>query len=125
MSENGNNKLNQIDVEAFFGRVEKESVRDAQFNLTNRARVLLLFWQELNFMLQKAKEGYRLAVKWNDEELKKKYIEEARPSVTKIFDIESDLKQVLAELKGVNFLTEKELDILPEWVRQILSVKIN
>ena len=78
MSENGHRKVENNEVEAFFGQVEQDSSPNNQLNLVNKARILLLFWQELNFSIQRSKEGYRLAVKWNDEELKKKYIEEAK-----------------------------------------------
>src|SRR3989344_9561038 len=110
------------DVEKYFGDTNIETYNDEKIQLVKKAKILLEFWSSLSLAITRSKEGYHLSKKWGDDELKKRYIEEGRPLIKKIIILEDDLKQILPNLKGVNFLTPSEINILPKWVLKILEI---
>ena len=103
---------------------EAEEYDDGRVPLVKRVRALLQFWHELSTSLAKAQEGYGLAKKWDDEQLKKKFLEEGGPLVKKMKILESELKGVLPSLAKVQFLRDDEMRLLPKWMLKLLEVQI-
>ena len=122
-----NGLMTDDDVKTWFvttSEVRKEEYIDERVPLVKKASALLEFWRELSMVLERARVGYSLAVRWKDEALISKCVAEAKPQVARIEIIEEELKLVLPQLKNVDFLSQNELRSLPVWMLELLEVRI-
>ena len=67
----------------------------------------------------------KMAKKWDDQELKDRYLEAGKPIIKKVDILENSLKDSLKPLKGVPFLEEQELRLLPKWVHTALGQTVS
>ena len=102
----------------------KTEFLDERMQVVTRARSLIMYWQQLHQQVSQVKEGYNLAKLWDDEELKGTYMEQGRPLVKKEKILNEVVRDVLAELKDVPFLSRQELLQLPKWMLKTLNVRI-
>lgn len=119
-------ELSDKELEKWFadGANDEEYI-NSKIGLVKRIKILLMFWHQLSTEVARAKEGYSLAKKWKDEDLKKKYMEEGRPVVKKMIVLEDELKTVLPEMKNISFLPQEELIVLPKWMLKLMGIKID
>lgn len=114
-------ELSDQEVTDFFGDNLEEEYIDATILKVRKARALIMYWHGLSSDVSSVKEGYHLAKKWDDEDLKKQYIEQGRPMVKKLNILEGELKEALPELKGKVFLRDDELELLPKWMLKLIG----
>ena len=88
------------------------------------ARALIRMWNDMNTQLVEIKTGFRMAKKWDDQELKDRYLDAGKPLIKKVDILENSLREALEPLKNVPFLEEQEIRILPRWVHKILGISI-
>ena len=88
------------------------------------ARALIRMWHDMNTQLVEIKTGFRMAKKWDDQELKDRYLDAGKPLIKKVDILENSLREALEPLKNVPFLEEQEIRILPRWVHKILGISI-
>ena len=89
------------------------------------ARALIRMWHDMSAQLVEIKTGYRMARKWEDEELKTRFLEAGKPLISRIDILETSLKESLTPLKGVRFLEDQELRLLPKWVHTALGQTVS
>ena len=95
---------------------------DSRVPLVKRVKSLLQFWNELSGEVTRVREGYSLAIQWEDENLKKKFLGDGTVLMKKLNPIEKDLKDLLPQLKNVTFLRNDELTLLPKWMWDCLEI---
>jgi len=88
------------------------------------ARALIRMWHDMSSQLIEVKTGYRMAKKWDDDELKTRYLDAGKPLIKKVDILEQSLKDALKPLKDTPFLEEQELRLLPKWVHKTLGIRI-
>ena len=88
------------------------------------ARALIRMWHDMNTQLVEIKTGFRMAKKWDDQELKDRYLDAGKPLIKKVDILENSLREALEPLKNVPFLEEQEIRILQRWVHKILGISI-
>ena len=88
------------------------------------ARALIRMWHDMNTQLVEIKTGFRMAKKWDDQELKDRYLDAGKPLIKKVDILENSLREALEPLKNVPFLEEQEIRILSRWVHKILGISI-
>tara|TARA_Y100000310_G_scaffold138037_2_gene136950 strand:- start:1443 stop:1901 length:459 start_codon:yes stop_codon:yes gene_type:complete len=116
--------LTDEDVTNWFGDDLEEDYIDNTLLDIRRGRSLLMFWHQLNTELSNIREGYILAKKWDDEELKQRYIEQGKPQIKRMKILEGEVKENLEKLRDKRVFTQQELILLPKWMLKILDVKI-
>ena len=117
-------ELSVEDIEKHFGTLINDKYIDERIEISNKVKALLNFWHENNFGVNKAKEGYLLAKSWKDDNLVKRYIDEGKPFLQRRLSIEEKLKEILPKVKGVRFLHDSELVLLPIWMLEAMEIKI-
>jgi len=126
-SENGNIEIKEVsteEIEKYFGIIQENQYLDERIEFVNQTNALLNFWHENNNGFHKAKEGYLLAKAWKDEDLAKKYINDGKPFLQRRLTIEEKLKIILPKVKGIRFLRDADLVMLPIWMLELMEIKI-
>ena len=116
-------KITDEQIEQWFGenKQEDDAPEDKIADNVRRARALIIFWHQINTEIVNAREGFNLAKRWEEKELKQRYLEEGRKLFRKISIVEEELRNSLLPLKGISFLAKDELKILPQWVTKVLE----
>ena len=107
-----------------FDEDSEELFADNTLLQIREARALIRMWHDMSNQLVEVKTGFRMAKKWDDQELKDRYLEAGKPLIKKIDILENSLKEALEPLKNIPFLEEQEIRILPSWVHKILGVNL-
>ena len=115
--------LSKEEIEEWFGESTDDIYYDHRVPLVRRAMALIEFWHELNKQIDTMKEGYHLAKKWKDEELKEQYIKKGGPLIKRQMILEEDMKVVLPLLKNTQFLSTQQAVLLPKWMLELLDIK--
>ena len=117
-------EISDGDVISRFGDIVKDEYIDQRINMVKRARSLLSFWRVIDNSLMDAREGFHLAEKWGDEELRKQHLTNGRTMIKRIKVVEDELKIILPQVKNIRFLPDNEIASLPKWMLVLLDVSI-
>mgnify|MGYP001567242765 CR=1 FL=1 len=117
-------EISDGDVISRFGDIVKDEYIDPRINMVKRARSLLSFWRVIDNSLMDAREGFHLAEKWGDEELRKQHLTNGRTMIKRIKVVEDELKIILPQVKNIRFLPDNEIASLPKWMLVLLDVSI-
>lgn len=121
-----NNNLSPSEIVEFLeeGEVEESEFLDPRIHVVKKVKALLMFWQDLYTAVSQVREGYQLAKKFGDEEMKKRNIEQGGPLIKRLKIVEEELKEHLPFLKNVGFLQQNEAVSLPKWMHKLLGLDI-